>query len=319
MPHRKLALLLTLAVSLGPASLLANHLAQASSELPTPVSVKVPATPVSPLQVASVIQHPEVDTPSNSLLNGVKVPKTPDLYNISAQEGHLRTVIQVLPQDGNFTSLFVNGTEVLRYHGTVDEKNSYQRVKAIADTLNRSLSDDLKNSGRIHTDAAHQDGIVIGDTPLATVDSETAQAAQETPAELASLYTNRLRQSLGQPAQPIRTIAPDAGSKQETASVKVIRKVQSGVASWYGGRFHGRRTASGSRFNQYGLTAAHRSLPFGSMVRVTNQRNHRSCIVKITDRGPYAHGRVIDLSKGAAQAIGMSGVARVSLELVATK
>jgi rare lipoprotein A len=77
--------------------------------------------------------------------------------------------------------------------------------------------------------------------------------------------------------------------------------VQCGDASWYGvgDGFDGQRTASGERFNAYGLTAAHRSLPFGTRVRVTNQRNGRSIVVKITDDGPHYGGRILDLSYGA--------------------
>lgn len=91
-----------------------------------------------------------------------------------------------------------------------------------------------------------------------------------------------------------------------------------GRASWYGSRFHGRRTASGERFNAYANTAAHRSLPFGTKVRVTNLRNGRSVVVRINDRGPYSRGRVIDLSKAAAQNIGMlrSGTAPVRIEVI---
>ena len=77
--------------------------------------------------------------------------------------------------------------------------------------------------------------------------------------------------------------------------------VQCGESSWYGAGdgFDGKRTASGERFNAYGLTAAHRSLPFGTRVRVTNQRNGRSIVVKITDDGPHYGGRILDLSYGA--------------------
>ncbi len=87
----------------------------------------------------------------------------------------------------------------------------------------------------------------------------------------------------------------------------------SGLASWYGPGFHGRKTASGEAFNAGALTAAHRSLPFGTRVRVVNKKNGRSVVVRINDRGPYAHGRVIDLSRAAARAIGIAGVTPVSL------
>src|SRR5438270_13680731 len=82
---------------------------------------------------------------------------------------------------------------------------------------------------------------------------------------------------------------------------------QAEVATYYGQEFAGRRTASGEKFNPSGLTAAHRTLPFGTQVRVTNSRNGRSIIVRINDRGPFVKGRAIDLSSGAARAIGMGG------------
>lgn len=88
----------------------------------------------------------------------------------------------------------------------------------------------------------------------------------------------------------------------------------SGMASYYGNELAGRRTASGARFNPGSLTAAHRSLPFGTKLRVTH--GGRSVIVTVNDRGPFVRGRVLDLSKGAAQAIGMTGrgVGRVVAE-----
>ena len=83
------------------------------------------------------------------------------------------------------------------------------------------------------------------------------------------------------------------------------------LASWYGPGFHGRRTASGERFNQWAMTAAHKTLPFGTRVRVTHKG--RSVTVRINDRGPFTGGRHLDLSKGAARRIGCSGVCRVSM------
>lgn len=91
-----------------------------------------------------------------------------------------------------------------------------------------------------------------------------------------------------------------------------------GAASWYGGEFGWRRTASGERFNPHGLTGAHRSLPMGSRVRVTNLRNGRTVLVTITDRGPFRRRREIDLSYGAARQLGFveRGVERVMIEPV---
>ncbi len=104
----------------------------------------------------------------------------------------------------------------------------------------------------------------------------------------------------------------------EPRSGRVIRSMGTGVASYYGRRFHGRLTANGERFNMNAMTAAHKTLPFGTRVRVTNPRNGRSVTVRINDRGPFIRGREIDLSRGAAERIGMiaSGHARVRLDIV---
>ncbi|HTP59525.1 MAG TPA: septal ring lytic transglycosylase RlpA family protein [Spirochaetia bacterium] len=98
----------------------------------------------------------------------------------------------------------------------------------------------------------------------------------------------------------------------------VFASAESGLASWYGGKFHGRMTSSGEVFNTNKLTAAHKTLPFGTIVKVTNLDNGKSVQVKINDRGPFVNGRIIDLSRAAAIQIGMidSGVAHVSLQIV---
>lgn len=86
-----------------------------------------------------------------------------------------------------------------------------------------------------------------------------------------------------------------------------------GLASWYGPGFSGHRTANGERFNSGAYTAAHRSLPFGTRLRVTCRRTGRSVVVRINDRGPFVGGRVIDLSQAASRALGMSGTEAVIL------
>jgi rare lipoprotein A len=90
------------------------------------------------------------------------------------------------------------------------------------------------------------------------------------------------------------------------------------MASWYGPGFHGNRSASGEIYNQNAMTAAHKSLPFGTAVQVTNLDNGRSVVVRINDRGPYIGGRVIDLSAAAARVLGLmqTGIAPVQLEVL---
>ena len=95
-------------------------------------------------------------------------------------------------------------------------------------------------------------------------------------------------------------------------AMPMTASAQSGIASVYSGG----RTASGERMSASGLTAAHRSLPFGTMVRVTNDSTGRSVVVRINDRGPFVRGRVIDLTPAAAHAIGFSGLAHVTLTVV---
>ena len=89
-----------------------------------------------------------------------------------------------------------------------------------------------------------------------------------------------------------------------------------GVASWYGQEFAGRTTANGEIFDPMLFTAAHRTLPFGTMVRVTNRNSGRSVVVRINDRGPFVRGRIIDLTPAAARALGFSGLATVSVDVV---
>jgi len=97
-----------------------------------------------------------------------------------------------------------------------------------------------------------------------------------------------------------------------------VRSVSTGEASWYGPGFYGNRTANGELFRPGTLTAAHRTLPFGTKVRVTNLWNGRSAIVRINDRGPFHGRRVIDLAHGAASQLGLisSGIAQVKLEVL---
>lgn len=88
-----------------------------------------------------------------------------------------------------------------------------------------------------------------------------------------------------------------------------------GMASWYGPGFHGRKTSSGESYNQRDMTAAHRTLPFGSTIKVTNIDNGKACVVRINDRGPFIRGRIIDLSKAAAAEIDMIGTGTARVEL----
>ena len=114
-----------------------------------------------------------------------------------------------------------------------------------------------------------------------------------------------------------------AGQRTAAAGPGEVRPAslysERGLASWYGERYHGRTTASGARFDMNAMTAAHRTLPFGTRVNVTNLENGRAAVVTINDRGPFIAGRIIDVSRRAAEHLGFrhQGLARVGVEALA--
>ncbi|MGC1308824.1 MAG: septal ring lytic transglycosylase RlpA family protein [Phormidesmis sp.] len=165
--------------------------------------------------------------------------------------------------------------------------------------------------------------ITLADEDLIALDSRTILAdTTADPAEDALQATNRLRRLLGD-ADPVSEIEglPEPEPVVEVAPAQTVAIVSSNVggASWYGPGFDGRLSASGETFNQYALTAAHRTLPFGTHVLVTNLYNGRQVTVRINDRGPYSGDRIIDLSAGAAAEIGLidSGVGTVQIDVLA--
>ncbi len=178
---------------------------------------------------------------------------------------------------------------------------------------NKAAASQAKSGDRYTIKVNGQELVEINEnTRLAKPTKDLAQDALQA--------TNRMRRLIGN-AAPINEIANLP--TRSLASIpnlpqKIARLTLNGIASWYGYDFAGNRTASGKRYNPEGMTAAHRSLPFGTRVRVTNTRNGRSVVVSITDRGPYIRGRIIDLSLGAARVLGMmgSGVAPVKIEVL---
>lgn len=112
---------------------------------------------------------------------------------------------------------------------------------------------------------------------------------------------------------------PSVIEKLNAVASNTVRKFsQTGMASWYGRQFHGRKTASGETFDMNAKTAAHRSLPLNCYIRVTNKNNGKSVVVKVNDRGPFHGNRVLDLSYGAAKQLGITnaGTAKVSIERI---
>ncbi|BBA79941.1 rare lipoprotein A [cyanobacterium endosymbiont of Rhopalodia gibberula] len=198
------------------------------------------------------------------------------------------------------------------------------RAKAVAKRLNKVSHNkqfDSKNI-TVSTNAKNKSyTIKLSDKELVTIDGQTILSDTTNNLAVDALQaTNRLRRLMGD-ALPLNAIANIPSAAPEMVIVGAKKQgisPRKGMASWYGPGFHGRLTANGERYNQNGLTAAHKNLPFGTRVRVTNLNNGRSITVRINDRGPYAHGRIIDLSKGAARVIGLmgSGVAPVQIEIL---
>ncbi len=109
------------------------------------------------------------------------------------------------------------------------------------------------------------------------------------------------------------------GKKYQTITKSNAKNfTQIGIASWYGPGFHGKRTANGERYNQNAMTAAHKTLPLSTVVKVTNLENNKTVVVRINDRGPYYGNRILDLSKKAAQSLGIShrGTAKIKLQVL---
>ena len=116
---------------------------------------------------------------------------------------------------------------------------------------------------------------------------------------------------------------PDENSTTEATDIPADRKpmsTETGLASWYGPPYHNRRASNGEVYNMHAMTAAHRTLPLGSIVRVTNVKTGSSAVVRITDRGPFIEGRIIDLSLAAAKAtdVWKAGIAQVRLDVLKT-
>ncbi|MBV8883237.1 MAG: septal ring lytic transglycosylase RlpA family protein [Chroococcidiopsidaceae cyanobacterium CP_BM_RX_35] len=209
------------------------------------------------------------------------------------------------------------------------ESDPVWRASLVAAKLNQLSRDNLDASKVTvnwqtgdKTQAQKSDGrylIEVNGKELVEINADT-QLADTTKdrAKDALQATNRLRRLLGN-APPLHEIAGRPTPKlPKQIALGPIRISLNGWASWYGPEFQGNLSASGEVFNQNALTAAHRTLPFGTQVRVTNMNNGRSVVVRINDRGPYIQGRIIDLSTAAAQVLGLmeTGVAPVRLDVL---
>jgi rare lipoprotein A len=207
---------------------------------------------------------------------------------------------------------------------TLVSTDPVERASAMAatlNTLNRAGMDATQITVSLDEAKALLEGdrfvIKVGTTALAILDRETKLPDSTQNRQQDALQaTNRLRRLLGD-AAPLPQVA-FSGNSPFSPDYGAVKSTLQGWASWYGPGFNGNMSASGEIFNQNDLTAAHRTLPFGTRVKVTNMDNGTSVLVRITDRGPYAGDRILDLSMGAARVLGLiqSGVAPVRLDIM---
>ncbi|HEY9878413.1 MAG TPA: septal ring lytic transglycosylase RlpA family protein [Leptolyngbyaceae cyanobacterium] len=278
---------------------------------------------------------PEVDDSTLPLQETTTTPQVQTLNLASLARNESFSIVQAHAFDNRqAATLYVHNIPVLTFLG--NQLATLADNKSIDNTTPVSTSDPMVKANQIGAqleqfyqaqgdatqisvrwDAQQESYLVtLNGNPLVAVNSDTilpdttGEAAED-----ALNIANRLRRLMGD-APPLEEVEgmPAVGNSQTLAVTSVL----TGMASWYGPGFHGRRSASGEMFNQNALTAAHRTLPFGTQIRVTNLSNRQQVIVRVNDRGPYAHGRVLDLSEAAARAIGLtrSGVGMVQIEVL---
>lgn len=292
--------------------------------------------------------NPEVEGSVAKVEEAVKVGAQQSLAGEQASEKVIAKIHQHQLSGRNAVTLYVRKIPVATFLGGKINADASSRVKVASPKSSGSLADsDLEAASwkdpvwRATTIAAKinqlsqadADADAIGviwdkerrsyvirvkDEHLLEMDEKTIPPnSTKDVGDDALKITNLLRQQVGK-AAPLSEIPGRPQPPAPTLALGPVRFQLNGMASWYGPGFHGNLTANGERYNQYGLTAAHKTLPFGTRVRVTNLYNGQSVTVRINDRGPYSYGRIIDLSKGAAQVIGVmnSGVAPVRVDVL---
>ncbi|MDC0833640.1 Rare lipoprotein A precursor [Geitlerinema sp. FC II] len=227
------------------------------------------------------------------------------------------TIAIVISGMGNFSCMAnaIEGTSEGNTNRTEATTATYEVAQSLVDTVQAAPPNAsealLVNWGESHEGLHH------------LVFEETTQNVSNAPSSDRAI-DRQIERSASSPSpsasdgQQAYVLPPATLPKPDPTPEEVIVYSEQGMASWYGPGFEGNLTANGEIFNSSAITAAHPELPFGTQVRVTNLDNGRSLVVRVNDRGPYAYGRVIDLSAGAAERLGLiaSGVAPVRLEVV---
>jgi len=244
-------------------------------------------------------------------------PSAPDDRTVSSLDEQSDPVLRATRVAALLNYLHQTGLEASAVQVRWDTNHETYQVYLDTPGLTLPTFDTGSEAGPI---AANGENPAAPTAPVATVVAiDQYTISPDTTGDLAEdalQVANRLRRLLGN-ASPLTSVErPDAPAYRVRQAQ--VQQVIQGMASWYGPGFHGRRSANGEVYNQNAMTAAHRSLPFGTQVRVTNLQTGKSVVVRINDRGPYTGNRVIDLSAAAAQYLGMihSGIAPVRLDIL---
>lgn len=240
---------------------------------------------------------------AGTLIGSMSILSSIPAHSSPIQLGHQKPVIGYITDKFGAAFITVNDKAIIAFKETIEDLSPKQQAFAVARHLNELQFDHQLSPEKL--EVIMDKNIFkaqIGTYTLFAITKDMARPYNKSAAALSLEWVDQLRIALG---------APPSKSLQ----------FQSGKASWYGRKFHGRKTASGERYNMNSLTAAHRFLPFGTRVLVTNTNNNQSVMVRINDRGPFIAGRIIDLSPAAFKRISHvgRGILNVKLRVVSPR
>jgi rare lipoprotein A len=220
--------------------------------------------------------------------------------------------------DGTYASVTLNGREIIKFKESTSNPNAEERAEEIAAKLDELLKDNKFDPEKLFPAKEGElatmrlDGATVIKFPVSDL-VLTEKTQSPTALEHSWRIVNTIRTAFGVTLLPQSFLKLSEFALHDAASLAKAAGHFSGAASWYGGKFNGRKTSDGTIYDEGLMTAAHRSLPFGTKLLVMNRKTGDSCVVKVNDRGPFVDVRVIDLSKDAAKRLNMigSGVATV--------